>query len=351
MDELCHCKQQKEMKVTSPSTAAETGPQLARAKSLRLASTYGIPAVRAVNNLNFGLGLWRLADPKISLASIASMLLGACAAAADGPLQSGWLALTVLGILAIETAKNASGEIFDFDSGADLAIAEPDRTPFSGGKRVLVDGLLTRRQTMLISVVTYALGAAAGFAIVFFREPRILWIGLAGMACAYFYHAPPLKLSYRGLGEVAVALCYGPLIALGTFLVQRGRVNWELVWLALPFGLLIGAFLWINEFPDCIADAAAGKRTCVVRLGKRRAAILFAALMLAAFAWLALLPVFDLPKTVWLGLVGLPTAVAAVRRVLGSPQDTARLIPAQAKTLITFLLYSAGTSLGLLMAR
>jgi hypothetical protein len=58
-----------------------------------------------------------------------------------------------------------------------------------------------------------------------------------------------------------------------------------------------------------------------------------------------------LPKTVWLGLVGLLTAVPAVRRVLRAPQDTAQLIPAQTNTLLAFLLYSAGTSLGLLIAR
>ena len=308
-------------------------------------------ATPTVNSHKFALGFWHLADPKISLASLASMLLGACAAAADGPLHVGWLALTVLGILAIETAKNASGEIFDFDSGADLAIADADRTPFSGGKRVLVDGLLTRSQTAIISVVSYVLGGAAGFAIVFFREPRVLWIGLAGMACAYFYHAPPLKLSYRGLGELAVALCYGPLIGFGTYLVQRGRVGWDLVWLAMPLGLLIGAFLWINEIPDCAADAAAGKRTCVVRLGKRRASVGFAVIQGTAFLTLALLPALGLPKTVWLGLAGVPSAAMAVHRVLAAPDTTAQLIPAQAQTLLTFLIYSVGTSFGMLLAR
>ena len=61
-------------------------------------------------------GFQRLADPKISLASMASIFLGTCAAAAQGPLQVGWLAITILGIFAIEVAKNASGEVFDFDS-------------------------------------------------------------------------------------------------------------------------------------------------------------------------------------------------------------------------------------------
>jgi len=61
----------------------------------------------------------------------------------------------------------------------------------------------------------------------------VLWLGLAGVALAFFYHAPPLKLSYRGLGEAEVALCYGPLIASGTFLVQRGSIPADVVTLSL----------------------------------------------------------------------------------------------------------------------
>ncbi len=68
------------------------------------------------------------------------------------------------------------------------------------------------------------------------------------------YHAPPFKLSYRGLGELAVALGYGPLIAIGTYLVRRGHVTSEVLFVSPPLGLLIGAFLWINEFPDYAAD-------------------------------------------------------------------------------------------------
>jgi 1,4-dihydroxy-2-naphthoate polyprenyltransferase len=111
-------------------------------------------------------GVWRLADPKITLASAASLFLGTAAAAADGPLAWGWLAVTALGIFFVEVAKNASGEVFDFDSGADGAVPPADRSPFSGGKRVLVDALLTRRQTWTVAAVAYGLATATGALIV-----------------------------------------------------------------------------------------------------------------------------------------------------------------------------------------
>jgi 1,4-dihydroxy-2-naphthoate polyprenyltransferase len=295
---------------------------------------------------SLGAGIWRLADPKISLASLASMFLGACAAARAGPIAWGWLAATVLGIFAIEVAKNASGEIFDFDSGTDRAIAPEDRSPFSGGKRVLVDGLLTRGETAAIAASGYVLGAACGLGILFWREPKVLWLGIAGMACAYFYHAPPFRLSYRGLGEPAVALCYGPLICCGTYLVQRGSVLSSIVALSVPLGILIAGFLWINEFPDYRADLLAGKRTLVVRLGRRAASLVFAGLIVAAFVLLLLEPLFGLPTGVWLGAVGFVPASFAARSLHRNSKITARIVPAQKQTLLAFLLVAIGSGLG-----
>lgn len=295
----------------------------------------------------FWVGVYRLSDPKISLASFSAIFLGACAAAREGRLSAPWLVLTILGIWAIEIAKNASGEIYDWDSGTDRLVAPEDRSPFSGGKRVLVDALLTRGQTAGIAAAGYATGILAGLAIVRFRDPDVLWLGMAGVACAFFYHAPPLKLSYRGLGELAVAFCYGPLICAGTYLVQRGSVRAPILLLSIPLGLLIAAFLWINEFPDASADREAGKRTLVVRLGKRRASRAFVALLALAFVILAIAPLFGLPRGVWLGGVALIPATRAARLLLADPEDTPRLVPAQAGTLLAFVLLALGGGLGL----
>ena len=294
-------------------------------------------------------GVWRLADPKISLASFASLFLGACAARAVGPLHLGWLALSWIGLFAIEVAKNAAGEVFDWDSGVDQAVAAEDRSPFSGGKRVLVDGLLTRRRTQGLALVAYGVGIACGLAIAWFREPKVLAIGLAGVLLAFFYHAPPLRLAYRGLGEFAVAAVYGPLIASGTYLVQVGRVDARVVLASLPLGLLIGAFLWINEFPDFRADAAHGKNNLVVRLGLGNASRAFVGLVLAAFALLASLPFLGLPAGVLLGGLGAIPCLWAAGRLLRSPDRVPRLIPAQEMTLLGFLLYALGCGFGWLL--
>jgi 1,4-dihydroxy-2-naphthoate octaprenyltransferase len=307
--------------------------------------------VRAGEGHRIRRGVWRLADPKITLASGASMLLGAAAAGHDGPIAWGWLAVTVLGMLAIEAAKNASGEVFDWDSGADRGLRPEERTPFSGGKRVIVDGLLSRAETGRVAAVGYVLGLAAGLAIVLGREPAVLWFGLAGVGLAYFYHAPPLRLSYRGLGELAVALAYGPIVAVGTYLVQRHAVSRGPVLASVPLGIAIAAFLWINELPDARADALAGKRTLVVRLGRRRAGRALGALFALAYGALALLPLAGLPATVLLGAVGLSPAWYAARTAARAAGAPAALVPAQVAALLSFVLLAAGMAAGLLLAR
>jgi 1,4-dihydroxy-2-naphthoate octaprenyltransferase len=239
----------------------------------------------------------------------------------------------------------------DFDSGTDQAVDAADRSPFSGGKRVLVEGLLTRAQTRAVSLVAYLLAVVCGIVIAVAREPAILPLALAGVLLAYFYHGAPVRLSYRGLGELAVGLAYGPMICAGTYLVQAGSVPVPVVLVALPLGLLVAAFLGINEFPDYRADAQAGKHTLVVRLGRRAASRAYAAIVALAFTILALLPLAGLPGTVWLGAVGLLPALRATAILLRYPEDTPRIVPAQGLTLLAFVLYAAGAAAGLLVGR
>ena len=82
----------------------------------------------------FNTGLWHLADPKISITSAASMTIGASVAAMEADISWSWLLITGLALFCMEVAKNAWGDIYDYDSGTDLAVAEEDRTNFSGGK-------------------------------------------------------------------------------------------------------------------------------------------------------------------------------------------------------------------------
>ena len=289
-------------------------------------------------------GLWRVADPKITLASMSSALLGLAFAWRDGSVSWGWLGLTVAGLFFVEAAKNASGEVFDLE--ADRAVRPEHRSPFSGGKRVIVDGLMGARATLAMAASFYVAAALVGAGIVFGREPAVLGLGAVGLALAFSYNGPPLRLAYHGLGELAVAAVYGPLISSGVYLVQRGTVAFELIAASVPLALLIAGFLWINEVPDYAADRQAGKRNLVVRLGLRRASRAFAALMAVAYG--SLVVVAATASSWWLlgGLAGAPWAARAAARLWRGHDSVAAVIPAQAWTLLSFCLYAAGAAGG-----
>ncbi|MCB1732913.1 MAG: prenyltransferase [Halieaceae bacterium] len=301
-------------------------------------------------NGTYWRGFWRLADPKISLASFAGIFLGACMAAADQGLAWGWLALTVAGVFCVEIAKNASGELVDYDSGTDLAITPADRSPFSGGKRVLVDKLLTREQIHALTARFFAAAIAIGMIIALWRDARVLGFGLAGIALAWCYHGGPLRLSYRGCGELAVALAYGPLVVCGTYLVQTSHLSAAVLHASGALGLLVAAFLWINQFPDYLADRQAGKNNLVVRLGLENAAAGYVLLVCAGYTWL-LLTVWYYPGASGLlgGLLGAFPGIWSAWRLLQSRGITARIIPAQVASLASFLLLAVGAGLGYLL--
>ena len=87
----------------------------------------------------------------------------------------------------------------------------------------------------------------------------------------------------------------------------------------------------------------------VVRLGRPQASRAFALIVATAFGWLALLLLFKLPPTASLGLVGLLPAATAARKLWKNPEQTRAIVPAQAQTLLSFLLLAFGTGIGLLL--
>jgi 1,4-dihydroxy-2-naphthoate octaprenyltransferase len=298
----------------------------------------------------FTVGFWRLADPKISITSVASMAIGGALAARDGSFSWLWLLVMGLAMFCMEVAKNAWGDVYDYDSGTDLAVKPEDRTDFSGGKRVLVDKILTRNQTWTIAALFGGAGLILGAAIVFLREPSVFWLGTVALVLGWSYHGPPLRLAYRGLGELDVVLCYGPLIALATYMLLTHRFDADVIWASVPLGLFIAAFLWVNEFPDYEADHSVGKNNLVARLGKRRASRVLPLIYAMALAVLAVaVAIGAVSPLALLGYLGAVPAAVAALWTWQDPTTFYRHRPVQPLALLAFVLLSAGITGGILL--
>src|SRR5256884_26323 len=283
------------------------------------------------------------------VASLIPGFVGALAARQAGyGINLGLLGLSLLGLGFIHLGTNMTNDAWDYRSGNDLEVRHLN--PFAGGGRVLFRGVLNLRTHLAVAVTFLLLGSLIGLYLVSIVGLPLLWLGLVGVAAAYFYVAPPLRLAHRGIGEVAGGLAFRPVTVLGGYYVLARAFDPPAVILSISLGLLVAGILWINEIPDIPADAAVGKRTLVVRLGVARATTAFGAIGLPAYAILVVgVVLFSLTPWALLALLAVPLAIKPIlglRRAGGRPP---RLVSPQPgvilATVVTGILLLAGLAI------
>jgi 1,4-dihydroxy-2-naphthoate octaprenyltransferase len=247
-------------------------------------------------------------------ATIVPVTLGILIAASHGFFDPIAALLTIIGACFVQLGLNTANDVFDTMSGADDANVTP--TQFSGGSRVIQYGLVSLRQMATLSTVFYVLAGAIGLILLATHgSTALLVIGVVGFIVSLGYTAPPLKFVYRGLGEIAVALGFGPLMLLGAYVVQTGgALAWEPFVASIPVALLVALILYVNEIPDRRGDARAGKRTLPVRFSETTVITGYNVAVAAAYVILiAGVVVGVLPIPVLLMLLTIPLALKVSR--------------------------------------
>jgi len=191
-------------------------------------------------------------------------------------LWLGWLCLFCL-----ELATVFTNDYFDLESDR----RNRNFGPFTGGSRMLVDGRIKLAAMRLGIAAAIGCFLAAGLALALVLPSAGPLLPLAALAIlAIGYTTPPLKLCWRGLGELDVALTHSTAIILCGYLFQGGGWEASFPWLvSLPLFLAVLPAIILSGIPDYAADLAVGKRTLAVVVGPRGAIrIAQAATVLAA---------------------------------------------------------------------
>lgn len=245
-------------------------------------------------------------------ATVIPVFLGAVIARFDGFSAWWYVMLALLGASAIHLGLNVVNDIFDEE--ADDANTTP--TPFSGGSRMIQYGLVSRRQMGLLAGTMFGAGIGIGLLLCALRGWSLLWLGVPGVLLAYFYTAPPVRLAYRGIGDTAVALGFGPITVLGAYFVAAQQFSWGAAVASIPVALFVMLILYVNQIPDRTGDAIAGKRTLAVRLSKKA---IVGGYLISALMGFAVIPAGVItglmPWPTLIGLVGLPLAWIIWRRI------------------------------------
>jgi 1,4-dihydroxy-2-naphthoate octaprenyltransferase len=287
------------------------------------------------------------------LATLGPVLVGGGAAYYRGYFHPVLLLLTFAGLALIHMALNLANDYYDTLLGADVVNRRP--TPFSGGSRALIYGLVSTTEARILFSSLFAAGVGVGAYLALLRGPlEIAILIVSGIFLAYFYTAPPFKLAYRGLGEFAVFAGFGPLIVLGTYFVQAGSLDSAALMASIPAGLLIMLILYVNEIPDALFDKEAGKRTLVTRLSKRGVMVLLAAFLLLVYLFIALIPVLSLgPPTVLIALTTIPLSLRVFKEVDRNFGNQYAMIPSMSlnvkNSVVTCILLAAGYFVGALL--
>ena len=239
-----------------------------------------------------------------------------------------WCAvLAVFGVCCAHLAMNIADDWFDYR--VDM-MGDRDRVIRKGFRAMtmkypyLTDGTQTLRSTAVAIACFVIVACTCGLAIFIHRTAEAglwgidgsWWIAAIVAICAFlgiFYSAPPIKLAYRGLGELVIGFIFGPLLMCGVYYASCGKMDWSIAAVGVPVGILVLNILFTHSFIDMESDAESNKMTFARVLGSRKACLVGAfvfnlvpfAIVLAAViagflhpAYLAVLLV--LPRAIWL---------------------------------------------------
>jgi 1,4-dihydroxy-2-naphthoate octaprenyltransferase len=239
------------------------------------------------------------------------------------------------GILLILVAVELFNEYFDAKEGGDR-IFSPQ--PISIPKSFFALGILAVAGAFVVAVY---LTSKAGWPVLAFS-----FLGFLG---AYFYVGPPVRWAYRGMGELVIALSYGPLMILGSYFIQTETVALTPFLVSLVCGLSMFCLAIVNEIPDYYQDKLVGKFNLVVRLGKPKAILLLELSLGGLFVLLILAAVLRVvPLLAIAVLLTIPWLYKSVRRIEKNYDNPKAFLFAVNTVVISHLILVASLGIGFL---
>ena len=257
------------------------------------------------------------ARPRTLPAAIAPVLVAIALVGSDFNWLRAVLALKVA--VWLQIGVNFANDYSDGVKGTDA-----DRV---GPTRLVASGMATANSVKSAAFVSFAIASVAGTWLAFLTSPFLILVGIISIAAAWGYTGGKNPYGYKGLGELSVFLFFGVIATMGTYYAQTEEITLLSFIVSIPMGALSCAILSINNLRDRPKDQLVGKLTLAVRIGDRKARLMYVGLLVLAH----LAAIATLIPTTLLTLLALPMSVSISRQVLSgiSGKD---LIPVLGKT-------------------
>lgn len=223
-----------------------------------------------------------------------------------------------------------------FDRHVD-AINQPER-PIPSGR-------ITGRWGLAIAIVGTALSAAVAAA----TGPWVFAATLLGLACAWGYSAPPVRLKASGWwGPAVVAVTYEGLTWFtGAAVMAGGLPSGPVLAILILYSIGAHGIMTLNDFKAVEGDRQTGLRSLPVVLGVERAARLACVVMaLPQLAAASLLAHWGHPIAAAAVAAVLAGQLVLMRRLLADPRRHAPWYNATGTTLYVMGMLAAAFGLG-----
>ncbi len=216
----------------------------------------------SVEQSNSKLWLAAIKPPMYSVAIIPIWVGTAVAFAENRIIHQAIFSTFLMSAILIIAWLNLSNDVFDSETGIDENKAH-SLVNLTGNKALI----------FWLSNFFLAVGILGIFAIAWWqRDFTVIALVLLCCALGYSYQGPPFRLGYQGLGEIICFVTFGPMAVAAAYYSQAQ--TWSMTCLAASIivGIATSVILFCSHFHQVKDDAAAGKRSPIVRLGTKRGA-------------------------------------------------------------------------------
>lgn len=216
-------------------------------------------------------GFWFMnARPQALPQSVIPTVVAVCMAFAEKG-NGNWLcaAMSLVGVVCAHLSTNLLDDYFDYRNAGITSREKLVRAGMRarlGKAQYLADGKATLKQTFLVAAAFGVVALLCGSVVLYVQGWPIACFALAGAFLGFFYSAPPLKLCYRGLGELLTGIMFGPLLMGGTYYAVSGTLSGSIWWVSSALGLLVVNILYTHSIMDRQPDISVGKTTLAVLL-------------------------------------------------------------------------------------
>lgn len=219
------------------------------------------------------------------------------------------------GIILFHLTGNLLSDYFDYKKKVDT-----DET-FRANS--MTTGMFEPKEIKMLAIVLSAIAIGCGLGLFAVTGLPLLYIGIAGTVLTFLY--PFLK--YNALGDLDILLTFAFLPTLGTSYVVTGAIDWSVLWIALPVGLITDGILHSSNTRDMISDRSAGITTMAMIMGHKASAWLYGFEVISPFIWVGACSIIGLmPLTTLAIFLTLPVAIACAQAMKNSLSGGTKVI-------------------------